>query len=138
MQLTWNKYAADIDYSGGNEVLTNIIVSLFTDARASNDDILPDGATDKRGWWGDSFRDKKIGSRLWLLSREKQLSSVLKRAQEYAEESLAWMIKARLIKSVSVVATNPSNGVLMLTIRPVLLNSEDVPEYSFTAALNSI
>ena len=138
MQLTWNKYAADIDYSGGNEVLTNIIVSLFTDARASDDDILPDGATDKRGWWGDSFRDKKIGSRLWLLSREKQLSSVLKRAQEYAEESLAWMIKARLIKSVSVVATNPSNGVLMLTIRPVLLNSEDVPEYSFTAALNSI
>lgn len=138
MQLTWNKYAADIDYSGGNEVLTNIIVSLFTDARASDDDILPDGATDKRGWWGDSFSDKKIGSRLWLLSREKQLSSVLKRAQEYAEESLAWMIKARLIKSVSVVATNPSNGVLMLTIRPVLLNSEDVPEYSFTAALNSI
>lgn len=138
MQLTWNKYAADIDYSGGNEVLTDIIVSLFTDARASDDDILPDGATDKRGWWGDSFRDKKIGSRLWLLSREKQLSSVLKRAQEYAEESLAWMIKARLIKSVSVVATNPSNGVLMLTIRPVLLNSEDVPEYSFTAALNSI
>ena len=138
MQLTWNKYAADIDYSGGNEVLTNIIVSLFTDARASDDDILPDGATDKRGWWGDSFRDKKIGSRLWLLSREKQLSSVLKRAQEYAEESLAWMIKARLIKSVSVVATNPSNGILMLTIRPVLLNSEDVPEYSFTAALNSI
>ena len=138
MQLTWNKYAADIDYSGGNEVLTNIIVSLFTDARASNDDILPDGATDKRGWWGDSFSDKKIGSRLWLLSREKQLSSVLKRAQEYAEESLAWMIKARLIKSVSVTATNPSNGVLMLTVRPVLLNSEDVPEYSFTAALNSI
>ena len=138
MQLTWNKYAADIDYSGGNEVLTNIIVSLFTDARASNDDILPDGATDKRGWWGDSFRDKKIGSRLWLLSREKQLSSVLKRAQEYAEESLAWMIKARLIKSVSVTATNPSNGVLMLTVRPVLLNSEDVPEYSFTAVLNSI
>ena len=138
MQLTWNKYAADIDYSGGNEVLTNIIVSLFTDARASDDDILPDGGTDKRGWWGDSFRDKKIGSRLWLLSREKQLSSVLKRAQEYAEESLAWMIKARLIKSVSVTATNPSNGVLMLTVRPVLLNSEDVPEYSFTAALNSI
>lgn len=138
MQLTWNKYAADIDYSGGNEVLTNIIVSLFTDARASDDDILPDGATDKRGWWGDSFSDKKIGSRLWLLSREKQLSSVLKRAQEYAEESLAWMIKARLIKSVSVVATNPFGGVLMLTIRPVLLNSEDVPEYSFTAALNSI
>jgi phage gp46-like protein len=138
MQLIWNKYAADIDYISGNEVLTDIIASLFTDARAHDDDILPDGSTDKRGWWGDSFSDKKIGSRLWLLSREKQLSSILKRAQEYAEESLQWMIKERLIKSVTVTATNPSNGVLMLTVRPILLKSEDVPEYSFTAALNNI
>lgn len=138
MQLTWNKYAADIDYINGNEILTNIIASLFTDARARDDDILPDGSTDKRGWWGDSFSDKKIGSRLWLLSREKQLSSVLTRAQEYATESLQWMINENLIKSVTVTATNPSNGILMLTVRPVLLNSEDMPEYSFTAALNSI
>ncbi|OCG27180.1 hypothetical protein A9G45_09625 [Gilliamella sp. HK2] len=138
MQLTWNKHAADIDYICGNEVLTNIIASLFTDARAHDDDALPSGGTDKRGWWGNSFSDKKIGSRLWLLSREKQLSSVLKRAQEYAEESLQWMIKERLIKSVTVVAANPSNGVLMLTVRPVLLNSKDVPEYSFTATLNNI
>jgi phage gp46-like protein len=138
MQLTWNKHTADIDYINGNEVLTNIIASLFTDARAHDDDTLPDGSTDKRGWWGDSFSDKKIGSRLWLLSREKQLPSVLKRAQEYAEESLQWMIKERLIKSVTVVAANPLNGVLMLTVRPVLFDSEDVPDYSFTAVLNNI
>lgn len=138
MQLTWSKYAADIDYINGNEILTNIIASLFTDARAFDDDILPDGGTDKRGWWGDSFNDKKIGSRLWLLRREKQLLSVLQRAQEYATESLQWMINENLIQSVTVTATNPSNGVLMLTVRPVLLNSEDVPEYSFTAVLNNV
>jgi phage gp46-like protein len=138
MQLMWDKHCADIDYERGNEVLTNIIASLFTDARAHNDDILPDGSADRRGWWGNSFSDKKIGSRLWLLSREKQLSSVLKRAQEYAEESLQWMIKERLIKSVTVVAANPSNGVLMLTVRPVLFSCEDVPEHSFTAVLNNI
>lgn len=138
MQLTWATHTADIDYKNGNEILTNIIASLFTDARANEDDILPSGGTDKRGWWGDSFSDKKIGSKLWLLSREKQLSSVLKRAQEYAEESLQWMIKERLIKSVTVTATNPTNSVLLLTVRPILYNSDDVPEYSFTAALNNI
>ncbi len=138
MQLTWTTNFADIDYNNGNEILTNIIASLFTDARANEDDILSSGGIDKRGWWGDSFSDKKIGSKLWLLSREKQLSSVLKRAQEYAEESLQWMIKERLIKSVTVTATNPTNSVLLLTVRPILYNSDDVPEYSFTAALNNI
>lgn len=138
MQLTWTTNSADIDYNNGNEILTNIIASLFTDARANEDDILPGGGVDKRGWWGDSFSDKKIGSRLWLLSREKQLSSVLKRAQEYAEEALQWMIKERLIKSVTVIATNPANSVLLLTVRPILYNSDDVPEYSFTATLNNI
>ena len=63
---------------------------------------------------------------------------MLKRAQEYAEESLQWMIKERLIKSVTVIATNPTNSVLLLTVRPILYNSDDVPEYSFTAALNNI
>lgn len=138
MQLTWTTHTADIDYKNGNEILTNIIASLFTDTRANEDDILPSGGIDKRGWWGDSFSDKKIGSKLWLLSREKQLSSVLKRAQEYAEESLQWMIKERLIKSVTVIATNPTNSVLLLTVRPILYNSDDVPEYSFTTALNNI
>ncbi|MBI0004927.1 phage GP46 family protein [Gilliamella sp. W8126] len=138
MQLTWATHTADIDYKNGNEILTNIIASLFTDTRANEDDILPSGGIDKRGWWGDSFSNKKIGSKLWLLSREKQLSSVLKRAQEYAEESLQWMIKERLIKSVTVIATNPTNSVLLLTVRPILYNSDDVPEYSFTAALNNI
>lgn len=138
MQLTWDAYAADIDYIHGNEVLTNIIISLFTDARAHADDVLPDGGADRRGWWGDTFSNRKIGSRLWLLSREKQLSSVLRRAQEYAAESLQWMVEENLVKSVEVVATNPSRGVLMLTVRPVLLSDADVPEYSFTAVLNSI
>lgn len=138
MQLTWTTHSADIDYNNGNEILTNIIASLFTDARANEDDILPSGGIDKRGWWGDSFSDKKIGSKLWLLSREKQLSSVLKRAREFAEESLQWMIKERLIKSVTVIATNPANRVLLLTVRPTLYNSDDVPEYSFTAVLNNI
>lgn len=138
MQLIWKSHGGDMSYIEGNEMLTNIIASLFTDARAHGDDILPDGSVDKRGWWGDSFNTKTIGSKLWLLHREKQLSSVLKRAQEYAEESLQWMIKEKLIKSVTVTATNPAQGVLLLTVKPTLLNGDDMPEYSFSAMINNI
>ncbi|WP_324606427.1 phage GP46 family protein [Xenorhabdus nematophila] len=65
----------------------------FTDRRALDSDELPAGAgTDRRGWWGDTFNTRSIGSRLWLLAREKQLSAVLHRAKAYADEALAWLI----------------------------------------------
>ena len=43
------------DLQGDDGLLTAVIISLFTDARAHDDDPLPDervGVTsDKRGWW---------------------------------------------------------------------------------------
>ncbi len=41
-----------------------------------------------------------VGSRLWLLSREKTLSSVVSRAQAYADEALAWLHKSGAATSV--------------------------------------
>ena len=32
---------------------TAVLLSLFTDRQAALDDVLPAGATDRRGWWGD-------------------------------------------------------------------------------------
>ena len=32
---------------------------------------IPDGTRDRRGGGEDSFRERPVGSRLWLLSREK-------------------------------------------------------------------
>ena len=98
---------------------SSVIISLFTDRRANADDVIPDGSKDLRGWWGDDFADvknDKIGSRLWLLSREKQLRIVLVRAQQYAEESLKWLIDDGVAESVEVVATNPRMGILALDV----------------------
>lgn len=98
---------------------TAVVVSLFTDRRAENDDILP-GGDDRRGWWGDSFAEidgDKIGSRLWLLSREKQLQSVLNRAREYAQEALQWFIEDGIAKQVIVDAWVPRQGVLGLGVQ---------------------
>lgn len=102
-----------------NSLQTAIILSLFTDRLAESDDTIPDESQDRRGWWADTLSGEtndKIGSRLWLLSREKQTTNVLRRAEEYAYEALGWLIEDGIASSVTVTATNPRRGWLKLDI----------------------
>lgn len=96
---------------------TAVILSLFTDRLAEPDDRL-DGR-DRRGWWGDSFpviEGDRIGSRLWLLAREKQTASTLNRAREYAREALQWLVEDGVAAGVQVDAEYPRPGLLALII----------------------
>ncbi|WP_126456738.1 phage GP46 family protein [Sulfuriflexus mobilis] len=98
---------------------TAVIYSLFTDRRAADDDILPDGTNDRRGHWGDAYlKDEgdSEGSRLWLLSREKEIVDVLNRAKEYAEEALAWLIDDGIATSVQVTTQWVRRGLLGLHV----------------------
>lgn len=98
---------------------TAVVLSLFTDRQAAPDDVLPAGATDRRGWWGDVVPladGYQLGSRLWLLGREKQLPEVLERAHFYAEEALTWLVTCGAAAAVRVDATNPAPGVLALAV----------------------
>jgi phage gp46-like protein len=114
----------DLDLGDGGDTVdvglrTAVIISLFSDRRAEADDVLPDGGTDRRGWWGDlepAVENDLIGSRLWLLSREKQLSSVLLRAETYARQALAWLVEDGVCRAVTVTGYNPADGVLALKI----------------------
>lgn len=103
-----------------NSIETAVIISLFTDRHAQPSDPIPDGTTDRRGWWADSFRKRPIGSRLWLLGREKTLESVLERARTYADEALAWMKLAGLVKSVTCTASRVAHDRLQLSVSLVL------------------
>lgn len=99
---------------------TAVILSLFTDARARDDDVLPLGQTDRRGWWGDSFADEqgdRFGSRLWLLRASKQLQASLNTAREYAEEALAWMVDDGVASQVEVETFIPRAEVLGMIVR---------------------
>ncbi len=96
----------DLENAGGvlatdNSLLTAVIVSLLTDRRAEPDDRLPiePGPAsplppDRRGWTGDALNPlgRRVGSRLWLLAREKQLPETMRRAEEYAREALQWLV----------------------------------------------
>lgn len=109
----------DLESDEGLE--TSVFISLFTKRRAEDSDQLPGGQTSLQGWWADSFasvQGDKIGSRLWLLAREKSTSTVLRLAQEYAAESLQWMVDDRVAASfeVSVASLPLESGRNMLVI----------------------
>lgn len=107
------------DLATGNELESAVILSLFTNRRAEPDDILPDSVTDRQGWWGDDFPTKdmdKIGSRLWLLNREKQTTDTLTRAAEYAAEALQWFVDDGVASGVKIQASYPQRYFLALGV----------------------
>jgi phage gp46-like protein len=143
--LRWTGALSDVVIAQ-NDLLTEdglntaVIASLFTDRRAEDSDILPDGTTDRRGWWGDAFptvSEDKFGSRLWLLSREKQQQSVLDRAVVYAKEALQWLIDDQVAQAIDVVAEFTKPGMLGLSItitRPASASTVDFKFYFNWAA----
>ncbi len=111
-------FACDVEVALGDLVPddgldTAILLSLFCDRLANADDDLPDLSGDRRGWWADAYPDvvgDLWGSRLWLLKRSKQTSDTLTKAQEYAQEALAWMVTDQVASSVTVITSYPLRG----------------------------
>lgn len=95
-----------------NDLTTAVLISLFTDAPADDDDIIPDGTAMRRGWWADTT----MGSKLWLLERSKALPSVADRARQYALDALAWLLTDQIAVTVEVVATWASPTMLELIV----------------------
>ena len=143
LKLTLNGWGADATVEGHDLVFedgmaTAVILSLFLDARARADDALPDGGTDRRGFWADTVppaaeRDR-TGSRLWLLSREKTLPEVLRRAHDYAAEALRWLVDDDVASRVDVSAAMPRLGLLSLAVNITLVSGES-STYAFSYPL---
>jgi phage gp46-like protein len=96
------------DLATDDGLRTAVIISLFTDARARDDDPLPQAGDDRRGWWGDCANDDpndRIGSRLWLLSNAKVVDATAIRARDYCREALAWLVTDGIARSVDVTCT---------------------------------
>ncbi len=114
IKIIWNDDLSegDIKFTGGDLVRelglqTSVLMSLYTDRRAENDNELPDPlSNDRRGWWGDQinidFEDDKIGSRLWLLERSKTTEQTLADAKFFIEECLQWMINDEVVQTIDV------------------------------------
>jgi len=138
IRTRWKEFAGDwailgpsLEEDEGLE--TAVTISLFTDARAGENDPLPDPLTGRRGWWGDAFADTpgdKIGSRLWLLSRSKQFQAALGEAEIYARESLSWLVEDGIARSVKVLAEISGDGLLGLAVE-IARADQPVARYRF-------
>jgi phage gp46-like protein len=110
--LTWSNdaLAADVaiesnDLKPDDGLRTAVVLSLFTDRRADPGDELPEGETDRRGWWADAVAEvegDRIGSRLWLLRRAKPVPETLVRAENYTREALQWLLDDKVASAVDV------------------------------------
>ncbi|MFT4464012.1 MAG: phage GP46 family protein [Sodalis sp. (in: enterobacteria)] len=128
---------AGADLLADDSLTTTVLLCLFTDRRAEVSDRLPDGGHDRRGWWADSYRDRPVGSRLWLLSREKALPAVLARAEAYADEALRGLLDAGMISQLHCQASAPLPGWLRLTVRLTLKDGSARP-FTFKARLEGM
>ncbi|MEF2145116.1 MAG: phage GP46 family protein [Desulfovibrionaceae bacterium] len=138
--LSWSDLSGDValsasgtDLATDDSLATAVLVSLFTDRRADDADELPAGETSRRGWWADETLPRlingtpdRIGSKLWLLRREKALPEVVARARDYAEEALQWLVDEEHCRSVAVEAER--QGQDRLALRVIV----DGREFSFT------
>lgn len=121
IKVVWTDNGYDYDITDGEAVKddglsTMVIYLLFTDARASDDDELPGGTTDKKGWPGDTYSEFNWGSRLWLLKRKKLTNAIVGTVKDYASEALAPLVTYRYASSYSVSATRSSRYTIDLEI----------------------
>jgi len=126
----------DNDIKADNSLLTSVMVSLFTDAQASNEDILPDSkSTDRRGWWGDELNSDlptdKIGSKLWLLERSKGTEDIVIKAKLYIQEALKWMITEGIADSIQIeveMQRTREAGTIILAFQVKILKPDGVTD----------
>ncbi|WP_050801411.1 phage GP46 family protein [Gluconobacter morbifer] len=92
-----------------------ILLSLFTDRRAPDDLKMKD----PRGWWGDTYSGRPIGSWLWLLFRTKitNRTATLQLARKYCLDALQWMIDDGIAQSITASVSWATTSILAIKIR---------------------
>jgi phage gp46-like protein len=100
---------------------TAALLTVFTWAPATAEEIAAAGLDQQLGWWGDAeqIRDDGepvIGSKLWLLAKTGTRLSNLRKAEEYVRQAFQWWIDEGLASAVAVTASRPRAGMLALEI----------------------
>lgn len=82
---------------------TAVLISLFSNARAEEHDIVYSTYPNKHGYFGSVLIGFNFGSKLWLLERSKIDSTTLALYEKYCIEALQWMIDDKLVDEIIVV-----------------------------------
>ena len=108
IKMIWDSdfLKGDLEFQEGDltreeGLTTAVLISLYTDARAREDDDI-DNPNDKRGWWGDQVNESPIGSKLWQLERSKTTTETLVKTKQYILDALQWMIDDEVAQNIEV------------------------------------
>jgi phage gp46-like protein len=106
---------------------TAALISFFSNARADNDDTLPDPSDLRGGFWGSALVDFQIGSKIWLLRRAKIDETTLRLGEQYSKDCLNWMIRDGIAQTIeaSVIRGNRRDE-LVFAVRIVRKNVDDI------------
>lgn len=121
------------DLAIDNSLENAVFISLFTDKRAMVDNEF------KKGWWADSYANNEgdeIGSKLWLLGREKVMPLVLIRAKEYSNEALMWLKEDGLVKDYRVEVEMMRHDALKIKVT-LILNDGDNESFTHNLELKN-
>jgi phage gp46-like protein len=123
------------DLSMTDDLQNAVMISLFTDARARVDDVLPN-QNDRGGYWGGAIDGNNWGSRLWLLQNARDLPETYKRAQDYAREALVWLVADGVASKVDVTASKAKleNCTFVLAFEVKIYKPQKVIGFNFAYA----
>lgn len=123
---------SDTDFTLDKGLETAILISLFTNSRITENQKESLGVGSQSGWWGNTLlRDASDsdGSRLWTLNRGKASIENLRLFEDYARESLQFLIDDNIVQSIGVTASYNSDLRIELSIE-ILRPLNQVSNYS--------
>lgn len=135
MQLFLNGAQVSADMT--DSLSRAVVISLFTWQRASQSDEVDNDQ--RMGWWGDTFAENKgdkIGSKLWLLLRQKITEETLNRAQEYAYDALKWLIDDGICSDITVDVERDEDDPNRINLDVQLTTSTSNLTYKIKDVLN--
>lgn len=135
MQLFLNGAQVSADMT--DNLSRAVVISLFTWQRASQSDEVDNDQ--RMGWWGDTFAENKgdkIGSKLWLLLRQKITEETLNRAQEYAYDALKWLIDDGICSDITVDVERDEDDPNRINLDVQLTTSTSNLTYKIKDVLN--
>lgn len=107
------------DLGRDNGLETALLVSLFTDRRATIEQVRAAGLDDSdlRGWWGDAEAEEPIGSLLWLLGRTKMTAQTLAQARDYALQAWQWLIRDGAASAIDAIVERTGTEEIAISVR---------------------
>lgn len=127
--------APDSDAETSNSLATAIFMSLFTDRRASADEVAD--PMKRRGWIGDlvsDIPDDRFGSGFWLYEQSRLTPDITAGIAAEARSALQWMVDDGLVSSVvASVSADLAKRILYLNVT-LGLTQGGVSQHAFPLA----